>query len=99
MDTLLISEHGTGELLERRWKIEVISGPDAGRSIVRERGSVLVGTQPDTDLILSDAAVSRAHARFELGAEGVMVVDLKSRNGTRIRGSRVERALLLPGAV
>jgi two-component system, NtrC family, response regulator GlrR len=97
--TLLLSDAQSGELLERRWSLEVIEGPDAGKSVVWRAGTYVVGTHEDADLMLTDPAVSRRHATFELFPEGVMVVDRGSRNGTFLASRRVERALVTPGGV
>jgi transcriptional regulator with GAF, ATPase, and Fis domain len=93
----LIYTETNGELVARRWKIEVTGGPDAGKTLVRDSGSVVVGTHPDADLVLKDDAVSRYHLELKLLAEGVLVVDLGSTNGTKVGGVRVDRALVQAG--
>ncbi|MDQ2872030.1 MAG: FHA domain-containing protein [Candidatus Eremiobacteraeota bacterium] len=50
---------------------------------------LLVGRSPQADLPLTDAEVSRRHARFELHRGVVYVTDLKSSNGTFLNGERV----------
>jgi len=94
---LLCTDDQTGELVARRWRIEVEDGPDAGATLVRDVGTVTVGSHRDADLRLSDTAVSRYHLELRLLAEGVLAVDLDSRNGTRVGGERVDRALVMPG--
>jgi ABC transport system ATP-binding/permease protein len=67
---------------------------------VRLTGSRLVmGRDPANDLVLSDPNVSRFHAELVRRAEHVEVVDLGSRNGTRVDGRLTERAVLEDGAV
>jgi pSer/pThr/pTyr-binding forkhead associated (FHA) protein len=51
------------------------------------------------DIVLTDAKVSRVHARFERSAEGYAVVDLGSANGISVNGARVARARLAPGDI
>ena len=80
------------------WRIVVVEGVDEGRSVERDRGSVVLGTGENADLQLSDRAVSRYHADFKLLPEGVLVKDLESRNGVRLGGRRVEQVLLPAGA-
>ncbi len=53
------------------------------------RGEVTVGRAPDVGVCVPDATLSRVHLRFSLG-DSVTVVDLGSRNGTRVRGERVD---------
>jgi hypothetical protein len=56
---------------------------------------VTIGRGATSDIVLSDDAVSRAHARVERGADGrLKLVDLDSRNGLRV-GSRPVREIAL----
>jgi len=58
---------------------------------------VVVGRNQPSDVQILDRSLSRQHARFTL-ADGVIVVeDLKSTNGTWVRGASVERAEVGPG--
>jgi transcriptional regulator with PAS, ATPase and Fis domain len=95
--TLVLTGESTGELVARRWCVEVIKGPDSGKQVQRDGGTVLIGSHPSADLILTDATVSRHHVELRLRAEGVLAVDLGSTNGIRVGGARVERALITPG--
>ena len=51
-----------------------------------------VGTAADNDLVLSDRTVSRYHLEVSALAEGILVTDLGSRNGTFMGEVRLERA-------
>src|SRR5262249_27843484 len=94
--TLVLTDAG-GKLVARRWIVEVIAGPDRGKSIAQDSGVIIVGSHPDADFSLSDDSVSRHHAELRLLAEGVEVVDLDSTNGTKVGRVRVQRALIPPG--
>lgn len=50
---------------------------------------VTVGRHPDSDVVLSHPAVSGHHAVIRLEAEGVVVRDVGSTNGTFVDGARV----------
>ncbi len=57
--------------------------------------SLLLGRSADCDLVLPHTSVSRHHARLSLDARGTAVIeDLGSKNGLRVDGARVERAML-----
>ncbi len=73
--------------------LEVLSGPDLGRS-ARVRGPFIVGSQEGADLVLSDPTVSRRHLGIELSAQGAVVKDLQSSNGTFLSGSRTTQFLV-----
>ena len=57
-----------------------------------ERGTLVVGTGPTCDLVLTDPTVSRQHVALELHAGELHVRDLGSRNGTRYLGAKVSEA-------
>jgi hypothetical protein len=63
-------------------------------------GRVLIGRDPDNDLLLRSRQVSRYHAAVIPTAEGhYYVVDLNSANGVHVNGERTERCLLGDGDV
>ncbi len=52
-------------------------------------GEVLtIGRSPETDLCIDERRVSRLHCELEGSESGLIVRDLKSRNGTRLNGER-----------
>jgi FOG: FHA domain len=78
----------------------ILTGPgDSAKEFSLARASVMIGRASNNDIVLSDAVTSRNHTRVECGEEGCTVVDLGSANGTRVNGSRVDRATLAPGDV
>jgi len=54
------------------------------------KGKIVVGRASTCDLVLNDASVSRFHAEILFDGHEVRVRDLKSRNGTFVRGQLVE---------
>ena len=79
--------------------VDVVEGPDAGRSVTVECESLSVGTAADNALVLSDEAVSRYHLELVRLDRGVRVRDLGSTNGTLIGGVKLERGIVQPGAM
>lgn len=62
--------------------LEIVEGPGAGKQLVLDR-PVVIGRDPDTDLVLEDDEVSRRHARVTPASDGSATVeDLGSANGT-----------------
>lgn len=58
-----------------------------------------LGRNLDCDVVLSGPLVSRVHARLVLGADGVTVEDLLSRNGVAVDGILIDRPRRIePGA-
>ncbi|HLL25520.1 MAG TPA: sigma 54-interacting transcriptional regulator, partial [Kofleriaceae bacterium] len=59
--------------------------------------SLVVGRAAPADVEIADLGLSRQHARFWWDDHGLWVEDLKSTNGTKKNGERVERARISPG--
>ncbi|MEE4380182.1 MAG: sigma 54-interacting transcriptional regulator [Candidatus Competibacteraceae bacterium] len=78
-------------------ELRVVSGPDAGLEAVFCLPTLRIGTAPDNDVVLTDRAISRHHAELRLTAEGLVLQDLGSTNGTFINDLRVTEAYLEPG--
>jgi transcriptional regulator with GAF, ATPase, and Fis domain len=53
-------------------------------------GEAIIGRTEEADIAIPSAAVSRRHARLSTGPRMVCIVDLGSRNGTRINGEMLE---------
>ncbi len=83
----------------RGFLLEVMSGPDAGKSAQAKGRSLEVGTHASADLVLTDEHVSRRHLRVDVGKSDCVLVDLGSTNGTRVGGVRVRVAPLDDGAI
>src|SRR4051812_24034172 len=70
-------------------RVEVTSGPDAGRTFEIESGEAVIGRSADADLTLTDALSSSRHARLDVTAMGATLTDVGSTNGTTVNGSRI----------
>lgn len=75
-------------------RVVVCRGPDAGRTLDAPRAPVVVGRGENADIRLNDLTVSQFHVQLAPQVDGVLVLDLRSRNGVWFGGSRIERALL-----
>jgi two-component system, NtrC family, response regulator GlrR len=82
----------------RRLVVRVVDGPDRGRFVALGDATLLVGAGELADLPLRDPGVSRRHLEIAVVPGGVRVVDLASKNGTLLRGARLNAALVGVGA-
>lgn len=84
-----------GWLRVESWALE----PDDPRAERIHVGAtrVTVGREKSAGVSIDDESVSRLHARLDRDAEGLMVTDLKSRNGTLVNGEAVLQSPLEPG--
>ncbi|WP_437761636.1 sigma 54-interacting transcriptional regulator [Sorangium sp. So ce281] len=72
--------------------LEVTQGLAAGRTFELQGELITLGRSSDNRVVLDDRHVSGAHARIVSGADGVILEDLRSTNGTSVtrRGERLE---------
>ncbi|NKX54970.1 FHA domain-containing protein [Arthrobacter mobilis] len=73
------------------------SGPNMGARFLLDQDVTTAGRHPDADIFLDDVTVSRKHAEFRRNADGFMVVDSGSLNGTYVNNDRVDSLQLRTG--
>jgi two-component system, NtrC family, response regulator GlrR len=78
--------------------LRVTAGPDAGKVHHGEGDRTVVGTHETANLRLTDATVSRFHCEIHSTPRGLLVSDLDSRNGTKVRDVALLRALVPHGS-
>jgi len=81
---------GIGMLLVRK-------GPNAGSRYVLDAEVTQAGRHPDSDIFLDDITVSRRHAEITRRADGYVLRDVGSLNGTYVNRDRVEESKLAHG--
>jgi Protein of unknown function (DUF3662)/FHA domain len=68
-----------------------------GERVVLGEQILSIGRNPDSNIVLADPNVSRAHAEIRPSGTGYVVVDLGSTNGSRVNGVRVTQQDLTDG--
>lgn len=79
-----------------RFVLRGVSGPTFGKAFPIH-GTMTIGRQADCDITVATEEISRHHARVQATADGLLVEDLGSANGTYINGKRVQGGLLRTG--
>jgi len=59
------------------------------------RTNLVIGREPSCDIEIPDRQVSRQHARINLTANGILLEDLGSKNGTHYNGLPMDTPVLL----
>jgi DNA-binding NtrC family response regulator len=77
-----------------RGRLLIVKGPDKGESIAIGDLAMTVGSGPGNEVLLSDPTISRKHCIIEPRAEGVIVRDLGSTNGSFVQGARFQELTL-----
>ena len=69
--------------------LNVLEGPLTGKTYEVTAAGLCVGREPTCEIVVTDAGVSRQHARVLLHNGMVWVQDVGSRNGVFVNGNRV----------
>lgn len=79
--------------------LRVVAGRDMLSFVTLQHAEqVVIGRDEAAGMILSDALVSRRHARVTIAEDQtLMIEDLQSTNGTSVNGVAVQRSLIQPG--
>lgn len=71
----------------------IYKGALAGTRWPLGREPITLGRAPDCDIVLPERQISRYHVRIERDADGYVLRDLGSKNGTFVNGERVRGQL------
>jgi adenylate cyclase len=75
-------------------KLRVLTNDGKNFNYELTRDRVSIGRSKSSDIVLPDLTASRSHASLSSTAEGYLIEDLSSYNGTFVNGSRITRQLL-----
>jgi transcriptional regulator with GAF, ATPase, and Fis domain len=94
------TQHSGQRVIELpRCALVILTGDERGREAVIDRDTFRIGKSPDSDLVLDDQTVSRAHCEIVREPRGYLLRDLGSTNGTLLDGAEIREAFLKPGAI
>jgi serine phosphatase RsbU (regulator of sigma subunit) len=69
--------------------LHILCGPNAGTLIPLERDKVVLGRNPDCDVVIPVTSVSREHAQILRNGGCFFILDLQSRNGTFVNNQQI----------
>jgi len=79
-----------GVRADRRAALKIVKGAQAGLKYALSQGTAIGYGKKKNDLHLDDDYVSRAHARIDRQEGEFVLMDLRSKNGTKVNGRRLE---------
>ncbi len=80
---------------DRTFQFIMRRGPQPGEITSLIKQAMIIGRDARHDITINDPEVSRQHARLLLQAEGYLLEDLGSTNGTFLNGVRLSQPILL----
>lgn len=75
----------------------VINDGSSSRTVELTDASTVAGRAPENKIVIDDKQASRRHFSVDRIEYGFKIVDLESRNGTRVNDRQVNQQLLRPG--
>ncbi len=75
----------------------LLGGGTPGKTFPLAKDRVVIGRQPESDVVVADPGVSRRHAEIRREDGGFIIADLGSTNGTRVNETTVAERTLEEG--
>src|SRR5687767_11219583 len=81
------------------WRLKIVSGADTGKEFNLKKDRTVIGRVKGDVVFNGDTELSSVHAELTFDDhKGLMILrDLKSRNGCKVNGEKIERRYLLAG--
>lgn len=79
------------------WSIRVLSGPQTGQIFDLKMGKNLLGRGTNCDFKITSGGISKEHCEIHVYKDKVIVVDLKSSNGTFVNGVKIQNSIIKLG--
>ncbi|HEY5821105.1 MAG TPA: FHA domain-containing protein [Propionibacteriaceae bacterium] len=97
-DSLTVEEEAAVNALPQGSALLIVQrGANAGSRFLLNTDVVTAGRHQKSDIFLDDISVSRRHATFNRTADGIVVKDLGSLNGTYVNRDLVDECVLRHG--
>jgi len=78
----------------QQFRLEVVEGPDTGKTLVSSDIAASIGCDPSADLVLTDPAVSAFHCEIVANVDRIDIVALDRKSSTMVNDLDVEKAHL-----
>lgn len=79
------------------WSIRILSGPQSGQIFDLKLGKNVFGRGGVSDFKVQSLGISKEHCEIHVYKDKMMIVDLKSSNGTFVNGVKIQNSLVRVG--
>lgn len=79
------------------WSVRVLSGPSVGQIFDLKLGKNIFGRGSGCDFKVHSVGISKEHCEVHVYKDKIIIVDLKSSNGTFINGVKIQNSILHVG--
>ncbi len=79
------------------WSVRVLSGAQSGQIFDLKLGKNLLGRGANCDIKIQSVGISKEHCEIHVYKDKMMVVDLKSSNGSFVNGVKIQNSILSLG--
>lgn len=79
------------------WAVRVLNGPQAGQIFTLNNGKNILGRSSQADIHIMAQGVSKSHCEIHVLKDKIVIVDLKSSNGTYVNGIKIQNSILRLG--
>lgn len=79
------------------WSVRILSGPDAGQIFDLKLGKNIFGRGTTCDFKVLSVGISKEHCEIHVYKDKMIVVDLKSSNGTFVNGVKIQNSIVRVG--
>ncbi len=76
------------------WAVRILNGPQAGQIFNLKSGKNILGRAGQADIQVIAQGVSKAHCEIQVLKDKIIIVDLKSSNGTYVNGIKIQNSIL-----
>jgi hypothetical protein len=79
------------------WSIRILSGPQTGQVVDLKLGKNVFGRGQSCEVKILSLGISKEHCEIHVYKDKMMVVDLKSSNGTFLNGVKIQNSIIHVG--
>ncbi|OFZ31669.1 MAG: hypothetical protein A2622_03575 [Bdellovibrionales bacterium RIFCSPHIGHO2_01_FULL_40_29] len=79
------------------WSVRMLSGPNVGQIFDLKLGKNVFGRGSSCDFMVQSVGISKEHCEIHVYKDKIIIIDLKSSNGTFVNGIKIQNSLMRVG--